>query len=101
MMNYIEMKYPDIDYSKYEDNPSWASYLNYAGNDNQFALFLAFTDKRCRRLIGVDLFSLEDFMSRDCFDSGMTPQETAVEAILNDDLYSEMLGYELTTGEYY
>ena len=100
-MNYIQERHANVDYSKFSDNPNWEQYLSYACGDEEFGLFLAFTDRRCQKLIGVDLFSLEDFMSRDCFDSGMTPQETAVEAILNDDLYRNLLGFEVNIGTYY
>ncbi len=99
--NYISKNHPNVDYSKYADNPQWHEYLKYAGGDNEFALFLAFTDKRCMKLIGVDLFSLEDSMIRDMFDNGDTPQQAAVATILNDSLYSEMIGFEPNTGEYY
>lgn len=100
-MNYIESKYPNEDYSKYSDLPRWQKYLNYAGGDNQFALWLAFTNSRVNKLIGVGLFNLEDWLIRDSFDNGDTPQEAAVQAIQNDRLYCELLGYELNEGIYY
>jgi hypothetical protein len=88
-MNYIEEKYPNEDYSKYEGKASWNTYLDYAGGNKQFALWLAFTDVRVQKITGgaASLFDLEDFMSFDAFDSGSTPLESAREALANDSLF--------------
>ena len=68
----------------------WNHYLSYAGNDERFALWLAYADRRVTKMVGVSLFDLEDALSRDAFDSGMSPKEFALEALENDSLYSEM-----------
>lgn len=35
---------------------------------------------------GISTADLADWLSRDCYDSGMTPAEGAEEAMANDDL---------------
>lgn len=103
-MNYMETKYGDTLAAKLaelQDKPAFKPYQDYSNGDDAFALYLAFVDRRITKMIGIGLFDLEDCLIRDMYDDEYTPQEAAVAAIQNDDLYSELLGYELTTGEYY
>ncbi len=63
----------------------------YANGDPYFGLWLVLVDGRVRRFAGVAVTDLTDWMSRDCYEAGMTPREGAIEALSNDDLYAQHL----------
>jgi hypothetical protein len=45
-------------------------------------------DKNVESMIGLSINDLSDFMSRDAFEDGLSPQECAEEWIKSDDCYS-------------
>ena len=49
--------------------------LDYAGGDDNFALFLAVADNKCQRITGLSIFDLEDHPWCDEFDDGSSPSE--------------------------
>ena len=65
--------------------------IRYSGGDARFALWLYLIDQRISRRYGLSLWDLEDWMSRDAYDAGMSPAEGAREAMGNDDIGAEML----------
>ena len=54
-----------------------------------FKQWLAKVDRILVGRIGFDHQDLEDFMSYDAWDEGMTPKEGAEECLMNDTTYAE------------
>jgi len=63
----------------------------YANGDPYFGLWLALVDAKIRFFAGISVSDLEDWMSHDAYEAGMTPREGAIEALSNDDLYAHHL----------
>jgi hypothetical protein len=76
-------------------NRSWTLYgrnwLETAGGDEEFAVWLVHAHLKVSRFAGVGLFDLEDFNSRDLFDAGVSPGEGAREALENDETFGPMM----------
>lgn len=48
-------------------------------------------DREVRKLVNVSLYDLQDWLSRDAYDAGVSPSDAAVEAIENDGSYDGIL----------
>lgn len=68
-------------------------YLDHAGGDEHFALWLAIADARAVRICGLGIFDIGDWTWADAYEDGWDPREAAIEALRADDtmgaLFSE------------
>ena len=69
----------------------YANHLDYARGDVPFALWLALTDRRVTRRVGLGIFDLSDAPFADYFEDGMTPAEAADAVLEADDTFG---GYD-------
>jgi hypothetical protein len=67
----------------------------YDNGDERYGLWLALTDARIARAVGVGLFDLGDWNMYDAYADGMSPRDAAVEALRQDDTFSALVGGEL------
>ena len=67
----------------------YANHLDYARGDVPFALWLALTDRRVTRRVGLGIFDLADTTLADFFEDGMTPAEAADAVLEADDTFGE------------
>jgi len=51
------------------------SIRSYAGEDLRFGVWLHLVDKRCRTILGLSIFDLEDWNWRDAYAGGSSPKE--------------------------
>lgn len=65
--------------------------VNYAGDDSDFALWLAAVDQRIAKALGLGMLDLADFQARPLYDDGMTPREGAMACLAFNDL-DDLLG---------
>lgn len=54
---------------------------NYAGDDNEFCLWLWLCNDRIMRRLGVGLMDIEDWGWRDAYDSDLSPAEAVRDAM--------------------
>jgi hypothetical protein len=66
------------------------NWLDYAGGNQDYALWLALCDSRCSRLIGLGIFDLEDWRWGDAFEGDYSPRDAVMECLSEDSIYSEM-----------
>lgn len=64
--------------------------MQEAGGDESFALWMALVDTELARRVGLTSRDLEDFASRDSYESGASPAEAAEECMENSDLFGMM-----------
>lgn len=62
-------------------------FLEAAGGDKDFALWMMLADGRVARRIGLGMFDIADWTWADAFESGTSPDEAAVEALSADDTF--------------
>lgn len=53
----------------------------YAGDDDEFGLWIALVDRYIFRACGFSLHDLEDMPYRDWYDSGLSPSEAGYQAL--------------------
>lgn len=58
-------------------------------SDMSYEEWMSEVDREVYKEAEVSVHDLEDFNSRDLFDSGLTPAEAAIEALDQDSLYAE------------
>jgi len=63
------------------DKPSAKAWMNYAGNDEFFALWMALVDRRVVRRVGLGVLDLSDANYHDWYDDGVTPAQAAELAV--------------------
>ena len=82
-MGSIPTALADFDPAKVEAKAATVSsqWLNYAGGDRYFALWLAIADRHVARKIGLGIMDLADICYRDLYDDGVSPKDAAAEAI--------------------
>lgn len=62
--------------------------VDEASGDLRFALYLYMVDAVMIRRIGLSHNDLADYLWRDTYDNGTTPQEAVQECLENDDTYA-------------
>jgi hypothetical protein len=66
------------------------NWLEVAGGNEDYALWLALCDRRCSRMIGLGIFDLEDWRWGDAFEGDYSPRDAVMECLSEDSIYSEM-----------
>jgi hypothetical protein len=57
------------------------NWLDEAGGDSEYAIWLVLCDQRCARAVGVGIFDLADWTWADAFESGASPADAVREAL--------------------
>jgi hypothetical protein len=78
----------------FRSSPQYTRFMEYAGDDESFALWLRLADRRVGRLVGLGVFGIGDWSWRDAYDAGMSPLDAARDALAEDDTFGELFGGE-------
>lgn len=66
-------------------------YLQHAGGNADFALYLQQADRKCIRFVGIGIFDIGDYLWHDAYDGGVPTGEAVREALENDDTYGAFM----------
>ena len=67
------------------EDPHAVAVRDYCGGDLRFGVWLYLVDKRCRTVVGLGVFDVEDYRWRDKYDSGDSPKEALDEFLDQSD----------------
>lgn len=62
---------------------------DYAGGNPDFAAWMDEVDQEVYRIAEIGVFDLEDYSFHSAWESGQSPEDAAVDALDNDELYSQ------------
>lgn len=79
---------------KFRRNPRYQRYLDDYNGDERFALFMALVDRRLLGMVGLTAMDMADFPSWDCYESGMSPADAAMECLYEQDGFDMFFGGE-------
>lgn len=68
------------------------AWIEWAGGDREFALWLIYCDKRVTRAVGLGLRDMEDWLWRDAYDNNVTPANAVIDAFANWGAYDTFGG---------